>query len=115
MSDQPTAYRVEIPVHLCHEIGLDPADLPEHRTAQIAGVRSLHLCAGLFWAMRQLSLLAQHGGWVYTPSDLYEALDALGEIGQAVALSASDHVERLEQLTERHAQAAAAAGQGGDE
>lgn len=106
MTDEPQAYRVEIPVLLCHEIGRDPAELSEHRAAQIAGVRSLQLCSNLFWAVRQLSLMAIHGGWVYTPSDLFEALEGLGEIGQAIADSTSAHVERLEQLAERHHQAA---------
>ena len=101
MSEERPVYRVEIPLALFHEIGLDPDALPEHHLLQIKGSRSLQLCESLFWAVTQLSLLPDHGGQVYSPAALNQALGALGQLGQALASSAGEHLQRLEHLAEQ--------------
>lgn len=98
MPEEHPAYRVEIPLTLEHEIGLDPERTPEHRLMQIRAVRGLQLCSSLFWVVRQLGLLPEHSGHIYSPQSLQLALECIGEIGQAVADSTSEQVERLEQL-----------------
>jgi hypothetical protein len=101
MPDERPAYRVDIPLLIEHEIGLDPAQLSEHRLLQIKGVRGLQLCESLFWVVRQLALVPEHSGHIYSPTSLNEALANIGEIGQALAASTSEHVERLEHLVDR--------------
>lgn len=101
MPEERTVYRVEIPLVISHEIGIDPERLPEHRLLQIRGVRSVQLCESLFWVVRQLALVPEHSGHIHSPASLLEALECVGEIGQALAASTSEHVERLEQLVER--------------
>jgi hypothetical protein len=98
---EPTVYRLEIPLVISHEIGLDPEQLPEHRLLQITGSRSLQLCESLFWVVRQLALVPEHSGLIYSPESLHEALANIGEIGQALASTAGEHVERLEHLVDR--------------
>lgn len=100
MPDNPPAYRVELPVLVEHEIGRDPAALPEHRLLQIRGVRGLQLCQSLFWVVRQLSLIPEHSDHIYSPEALNDALACIGEIGHAIAASTSEHVELLERLAE---------------
>ena len=100
MPEEPTVYLVDIPLVISHEIGLDPDTLPEHRLLQIRGTRSLQLCESLFWVVRQLALMPEHSGHIYSPSDLHEALEHVAELGQALAASASEHVERLERLAD---------------
>jgi hypothetical protein len=104
MPDNPPAYRVDIPVLIEHEIGRDPAQLPEHRLLQIKGVRGLQLCQSLFWVVRQLGLTPEHSGHIYSPEALNEALACIGELGQAVAASTSEHVERLERLVDQQSE-----------
>lgn len=102
MPEETTVYRVEIPLVIEHEIGLDPEQLPEHRLLQIQGVRSLQLCESLFWIVRQLGLIPEHSGHIHSPRALNEALVSIGEIGQAVAASTSEHVvERLKHLVDK--------------
>lgn len=102
MPEDPTVYRVEIPLVIEHEIGLDPDTLPEHRLLQIRGLRSLQLCESLFWIVRQLGLIPEHSGHIHSPRALNDALVSIGEIGQAVAASTSEHVvERLGLLVEK--------------
>lgn len=98
MPGEAPVYRVEIPLTVGHEIGLDPESLPEHRLLQIKALRSLQLCSSLFWVVRQLGLLPEHSGHIYSPRSLNEALASIGEIGQALADETSEHVERLEML-----------------
>lgn len=101
MAEEPTVYRVEIPLVIEHELGLDPEKLPEHRLLQIKGVRGLQLCESLFWVVRQLGLIPEHSGHIYSPQSLNEALASIGEIGQAVASATSERVQRLEHLVDK--------------
>jgi hypothetical protein len=101
MPEDHPVYRLDIPLVIEHEIGLDPSKLPEHRLLQIRGVRSLQLCESLFWVVRQLGLIPEHSGHIYSPQSLNDALVSIGEIGQAVACAASEHVERLEHAAEK--------------
>ncbi|MET0650198.1 MAG: hypothetical protein ABW208_26620 [Pyrinomonadaceae bacterium] len=101
MPEEPVVYRVEIPLIISHEIGLDPGSLPEHRLLQLQGTRSLQLCESLFWLVRQLGLLPEHSGHIYSPASLHEALEAIGEIGQALASTSGEHLQRLEHLVDK--------------
>lgn len=101
MPDDTPVYTVDIPVLIEHEIGRDPAALPEHRLLQIKGVRGLQLCQSLFWVVRQLGLTPEHSGHIYSPQKLHEALECIGELGQAIAASTSEHLERLEHLVDK--------------
>jgi hypothetical protein len=101
MSENPPVYRVDIPILVEHEIGRDPEQLPEHRLLQIKGVHGLQLCESLFWVVRQLGLVHEHSTHIYSPQKLGEALGCIGEIGQAIAASTSEHVERLEHLADK--------------
>lgn len=94
-------FYVELPFTVEHAIGLDPATLPPHRLRQIAAVRGLAICESLFWVMQQLGHMVSHDGWLYNAGDLGEALDCLGEVGQAVATGASDQAQRLEHIAQR--------------
>lgn len=94
-------FRLELPVIIEHIIGRDPAATPEHRLRAMAAVRGLGICESLFWLVQQLGLMAESDAWVYASSDLYEALNCLGEVGRAVAVGASDQAQYLEQITER--------------
>lgn len=105
MPEDRKAYRLEIPVTITHEVGRDPGETPEHRLKMIAAVRGMDICASLFWVVRQLGLMAADDGWVYTKGDLYEALDHIGELGQAVAAGAGDQAQYLEHVAERLHQA----------
>lgn len=99
--EEPTVYLVEVPLVISHEIGLDPAALPEHRLLQIKGSRSLQLCESLFWVVRQLALLPEHSGHIYSPVSLHEALADIGEIGQSLASAAGEHLQRLEHMVDK--------------
>lgn len=101
MPEEPAVYRLEIPLAISHEIGLDPDSLPEHRLLQIKGSRSLQLCESLFWVVRQLSYLPEYGGQIHSPEALNEALASVGEIGQALASAAGEHLQRLEHLVDK--------------
>lgn len=101
MTDERAIYRVALPLIIEHEIGLDPASLPEHRLLQLKGSRSLQLCESLFWVVTQLAPIPEHGSHVYSPASLNEALESVGQLGQALASAAGEHVERLEQLAEK--------------
>jgi hypothetical protein len=101
MPEEPAVYRVEIPLVISHEIGLDPDTRPEHWLLQVKGTRSLQLCESLFWVVRQLSLIPEHSGHIYSPPALNEALADVGEIGQALAAAAGDYVQRMEHLVDK--------------
>lgn len=101
MPQEPAVYRLEIPLIISHEIGFDPDTRPEHWLLQVKGTRSLQLCESLFWVVRQLALIPEHSGHVYSPPMLHEALADIGEIGQALASATGEHVQRLEQLVEK--------------
>jgi hypothetical protein len=101
MPEEAPVYHVTIPLVISHEIGLDPEQLPEQRLLQITGSRSLQLCESLFWIVRQLSLMPEHSGHIYSPTSLHEALECVGELGQALASSAGEHVQRLEHLVDK--------------
>lgn len=93
-------FQAEIPIIIRHEIGLDPEKLPSHRLHVIAATRALFYCESLFWTLKQLGLAAEHGGWIFQPHELYEALQHIGEIGQAIASATGEHVEIIERLAE---------------
>jgi hypothetical protein len=101
MPEEPAIYHVEIPLVISHEIGRDPDALPDHTLLQMKGTRALQLCESLFWVVRQLGLFPEHGGQVYSPQALHEALADLGQLGQALASAAGGHLQYLEQLVER--------------
>ena len=101
MSDGTKAFRMEIPIVINYEIGLDPAGLPKHKVSGMAAVQSLYLCESLFWVVQQLGAAASHDGWIFRRGDLFEAMERIGEIGRAIATAASDHVQHLEHLAER--------------
>ena len=101
MPQEPAVYRLEIPLVISHEIGLDPETLPEHMLLQIKGSRSLQLCENLFWVVRQLGLLPEHSGQLHSPVALHEALEGIGQLGQAVAVAAGDHLQYLELLVDK--------------
>ena len=101
MPEEAPVYHVTIPLFIEHEIGLDPERLPEQRLLQITGARSLQLCESLFWTIRQLGLLPEHSPLLHSPSSLGEALSDLGQLGQALASSAGEHLQRLEHLADR--------------
>lgn len=101
LAEEPTVYRLEIPLVIAHEIGLDPDKLSGHRLLQIKGTRSLQLCESLFWIVRQLSLLPEHSGHIYSPTSLHEALEGIGEIGQALASATAEHLQRMEHLVDK--------------
>jgi hypothetical protein len=101
MPEEPAVYHVEIPFVISHEIGLDPESLPEHRLLQFKGTRSLQLCESLFWVVRQISYLPEHSSLLHSPPALHEALADVGQIGQAIASAAGEHLQRLEHLVER--------------
>jgi hypothetical protein len=101
MPEEPAVYRLEIPVVISHEIGLDPDALSEHRLLQLKGTRALQLCESLFWIVRQLGLLPEHSPLLHSPPALSEALSDLGEIGQALASAAGEHLQRLEHQVDK--------------
>jgi hypothetical protein len=94
-------FRLELPVVIDHLIGLDPAALPPHRVKAKTAVRGMAICESLFWVVQQFGLMASSDHGFYADSDLYDALDCLGEVGRAVAAGASDQAQYLEQITER--------------
>lgn len=94
-------FRLELPVVIEHDIGLDPAALPPHRVKAKTAVRGMAICESLFWVVQQLGLMAGEDARLYTSSDLFDALDCLGEVGRAVAAGASDQAQYLEQIAER--------------
>lgn len=98
---EPTVYRLEIPLVISHEIGCDPDARPEHWLLQVKGTRTLQLCESLFWVVRQLGLLPEHSPLRHSPLALSEALNDIGEIGQALASAAGEQVERLEHLVDK--------------
>jgi hypothetical protein len=98
---EPTVYRLEIPLVIEHEIGFDPDEMPEQRLLQITGSRALQLCENLFWAVRQLGLMPEHSGHLHSPVSLHEALEGIGQLGQALASTAGEHLQRLEHLADR--------------
>lgn len=104
MPDDHKAYRLPIPILYEQEIGLDPEALPEHRLKEIAAVECLQMCESLFWTVSQLGRIATHGGWVYADSDLFEALENLGSLGRAVAVSVSEQVQHLGHVAEKSRQ-----------
>ncbi len=101
MPEEAPVYHVEIPLVIFHEIGRDPDALSEHMLLQVQGTRSLQLCESLFWVVRQLGLLPEHSPLIHSPLALSEVLSDLGEIGQALAAAAGEHLQRLEHLVDR--------------
>jgi hypothetical protein len=101
MPEDRKAYRLPITIHYDQEIGLDPEKLPEHRMKEIAAVECLQMCESLFWTVSQLGRVAAHGGWIYTDSDLFEALENLGNLGRAVAASAGEQVQHLKHVADK--------------
>lgn len=93
-------FLLELPLALGFVTARDPAEQPDHRLRAGAAVHGLEICESLFWAMQQIGRMATGGGWVYRESDLYEALDNLGELGKAVASGAGEQVQRLEQIAD---------------
>src|SRR5947209_3455527 len=106
MSEETRAYIVEMPLHYYFEIGLDPASLPDHRVKQMCAPHAARTCESLFWVVRQLGNLVQNEGWVYSESDLADALQHIGELGKAMAQAAGENAEFLEHIADRlHKQA----------
>lgn len=99
--DGAPPFRLGLPVVIEHVIGLDPAALPPHRVKSETAVRGMAICESLFWVVQQLGNMAENDAWVYSSSDLYEALDCLGEVGRAVAAGASSQAQYLEHAAER--------------
>lgn len=94
-------FRLELPIIIEYQTGLNPAVLPRHRVLAGVAVRGMAICESLFWVVQQLGNMAESDGWVYSSSDLYEALGCLGAVGQAVAAGASDQAQYLEHVAER--------------
>lgn len=94
-------FRLELPVVIEHVIGLNPAALPPHRVKSKTAVRGMEICESFFWLVQQLGNMAEGDAWVYSSSDLHEALNCLGEVGRAVAAGASDQAQYLEHVAER--------------
>lgn len=94
-------FLLPIPFTVDYLIGRDPDALPGHRVRAIAAVRCSHICESLFWVVQQLGHMVENDGWVYSRNDLAGALDSLGEVGRAVAVSASGETQHLEFAAER--------------
>lgn len=97
----PDCFYLEIPIYIQHTIGLNPANLSEARLRTMRAIHCLFLCEGLFWSVQQLGMMIEHGGWVYDSTTLSDSLSYIGEIGKAIASSATEDVEMLERLAEK--------------
>jgi hypothetical protein len=102
MSDEEKVYRVEIPLHFYYETYFDPEATPEHRLKLSKTTHAATACERLFWVVKQLGISAGHSGYAYTQSDLYEALQTIGEVGIALAVAANEEAEYLEHTAARY-------------
>jgi hypothetical protein len=99
MSDgqEPVFTRV-LNVSIPFETYQDPEKELEHRTREALAVSGLHICANLFWAIQRLAYHADNRSLAFNLSDYFETAQTIGQLGRAVALGVSEHVETLERL-----------------
>jgi hypothetical protein len=94
-------YRVDIPVHLGLEIGHDPATLPDHRIKTMCSSQAALICESLFWAIEQLGNMVQQEPWIYCEETLSNALQHIGQLGQAMASATGEQAEYIEHVAAR--------------
>jgi hypothetical protein len=97
-------FTIDMQPHIRCVIGLDPTTAPEHRQRLFRFWHYIHVGESLFWTVAQLGMVAEHGGWVYQQSDLFEALRYIGEVGRDFLAAAGDEAEHIELIADKLSQ-----------
>jgi hypothetical protein len=94
-----TVFRLPIKLEVNHITGRDPEKMTEVERRQDVGLQCTYYCESLFWAVKQLGLVKQEGGWILDETDLGEALERIGELGAALAQGAGEQFDMIGRLT----------------
>jgi hypothetical protein len=96
-------HRRELVIRIPFETYQNPEERPAHRERECAAMDGLELCENLFWTVQQLGHFGQARPIAFSVDDLYEALEGIGRIGRAIAVSTGEQVNYLGNIAVKQA------------